>query len=161
MSSNNISFRINSYMVTPAPTPVCNSECCNVAECKKKWPNCDLCCDTYISDKDSCSSCVAYYKCKPAPTPVCNSECCNVAECKKKWPNCADKCCLDFLTQQSECDECTSENKCKPALRPRKSMPMQFINANHTNTTNFIGYRNTAVRRAVRRRAVINCCAKN
>ena len=48
-----------------------------------------------------------------------------------------------------------------PAPKPRHRMSMQYVNANPTNTTNVVGYRNAAVRRAIRRRVVINCCAKN
>ena len=45
--------------------------------------------------------------------------------------------------------------------KPRRRMSMQYVNANPTNTTNVVGYRNAAVRRAIRRRVVINCCARN
>ena len=45
--------------------------------------------------------------------------------------------------------------------KPRHRMSLQYVNANPTNTTNVVGYRNAAVRRAIRRRVVINCCAKN
>ena len=45
--------------------------------------------------------------------------------------------------------------------KPRHRRSMQYVNANPTNTTNVVGYRNAAVRRAIRRRVVINCCARN
>jgi hypothetical protein len=44
---------------------------------------------------------------------------------------------------------------------PRHRMSMQYVNANPTNTNNVVGYRNAAVRRTIRRRVVINCCARN